>query len=589
MNTGYGMPSRRRPRPTSGSYQLASSAQQQFSSSTSDMPPPSSTPSSKKREWSSTVSRSGSGSMPWNLHEAPSSAASPSQHQLPHAEFSFQSSMGFPASASTASMASMASMPSSSSISSFTSVRQHHTPMSASPSSFRTATAADESSVSARSTFFSRGNQSATAALRESSHAINIPDTPENLPRKRRRGLAGAIVDTALNAALYTGAAALTAYSLWSSWGHSADKEDQSHHPEDGPQADMGHVISPNKRSEASSGTKALPGALDEPPPPYYENHVSTSTQQQAFTPQPNAARMRKVFVSSRRNGRRSEYAGSRTQKQSPARKVVPHALGSPAPSSSLFSPSLDHRFAPSQSTATNTANGNASSESDAGAGDDEEEDENDEMLSRFEAKMAALIAEGQAALNSTPVLQDSDLREIDTPSLSLGIGTSTSRSHTPHLSSRPSQRFDSPFASRSPFSHTQTLDAPAPASPSLTRSNSHPDQLGSDSTGVSFLPEPVKRTFATPTMQGGQGLRHSRSVFDFNAHSPADPSPFGMGRSDSPSGTSSPSLRAAGRRVTDFGGVARANGASSPAGASSQISRIPRHVPRKSVVEPRP
>ena len=37
----------------------------------------------------------------------------------------------------------------------------------------------------------------------------------------------------------------------------------------------------------------------------------------------------------------------------------------------------------------------------------EEDEDEDDEMLSRFEAKMNALIAEGQAALNSTPTLHD--------------------------------------------------------------------------------------------------------------------------------------------------------------------------------------
>ncbi|KAF6767134.1 hypothetical protein PSEUBRA_002804 [Kalmanozyma brasiliensis GHG001] len=547
------------------------------------MPPPSSTPSSKKREWSSTITRSGSASMPLNFQEASSSAASPSQHQLPNTEFSFQSNMGFPSSTSTASMASLSSMPSSSSTSSFASFHHHQTPMTASPSSFRTATAADESAVSARSTIFSRGNRSASAALRESSHALNIPDIPENPPRKRRRGLAGAIVDTALNAALYTGAAALTAYSLWSSWGHSADNEDQRHHPSDGPQADMGHVISPNKRSEASNGMKALPGTLEEPPPPYYEHHAATSTHQQAFTPQSNAARQRKVFVSSRRNGRRSEYAGPRTQKQSPSRKAMPHTSGSPAPSSSFFSPRLD--LAAPNSTGTRTTFGNTGGISDHSAEEDEEEDENDEMLSRFEAKMAALIAEGQAALNSTPVLQDSDLRDIDTPSPSLGIGMSTPRSNAPPLSSRPSQRFDSPFATASPFSHQQTLDA----SPSLIRSNSHPNQLLSENANVSFLPEPVKRTFATPTTQGAQGLRHSRSVFDFNSHGPAEQSPFAPGRSDSPSGNSSPSLRAAGRRVTDFGGVAHTNGASSPAGASSQLSRIPRHVPRKSMVEPRP
>lgn len=192
-------------------------------------------------------------------------------------------------------------------------------------------------------------------------------------------------------------------------------------------------------------------------------------------------------------------------------------------------------------------------------------------MLSRFEAKMNALIAEGQAALNSTPVLQESDLREIDTPSPSLGIESSSSRSAAPHRSSRASQRLDSPFATASPFNTALSSSSGVP------QSTSNPDQLASDS--VSFLPEPVKRTFASPAQP--QSLRHSQSAFDFNfrqtpaqdqASNRGSPFVFG-GNAGTPNAAAgagaaaSPSLRAAAsRRVTDFGGH-----------MASPISRIPR------------
>ncbi len=410
--------------------------------------------------------------------------------------------------------------------------------MSASPSSFRTAADADESGYAARNTIFSRGNQSAQAALRETSQALHESSyaPADEQPRKRRRGLAGTIVDTALNAALYTGAAALTAYSLWSSWGHAGDSEQQHHHPDAGPQADMGDVISQNERSGTFSGKESRmpPGGLEEPPPPYYEDHSTPSRQEAApTTPQSNSVRTRKVFVSSQRNRRRPTFQGSKTHRQSTPRKALPDGFRAPLTADSpSMSASASRDLAPAQMEEN----------------DDDDDDDDDEMLSRFEAKMNALIAEGQAALNSTPVLQESDLRDIDTPSPSLGLGTH-SRSSTPLLGQR-SQLPASPFASLQP-------DA------GIARSSSHPDELGPSSGGA--LPEPVKRTFGT-------SLRHSRSAFDFQfdsrpeagAGAGAVRSPFVFGRAElNESATPSPAARQA--RRTDVG---------TP---TSPYSRIPR------------
>ncbi|KAJ9478160.1 hypothetical protein PHBOTO_001743 [Pseudozyma hubeiensis] len=616
MNTGYGMPSRRRlrgplhprnrPPPSSFADTLAASSPSDSpEASTSQMPPPSSTPSGKKREWSATIGRGGLGSLPWEQAGPSLSGPSHVQHEVPQADFSFQSGMGFPTSVSAASMASLSSMPSSSSSVSFASFRQQHTPMSASPTSFRTAGDADDSSFHPSSNaILSRGSQSAAAALRETSQAIHDAGVPsDDPPRKRRRSLAGAIVDTALNAALYTGAAALTAYSLWSSWSQSADSEHQSHHPDAGPEADMGHVISPHARSGLSHAgsreVKMPPGGLEEPPPPYYEDHSTPPKPKphQPSTPQSNSNRMRKVFVSSQRNRRRPTFQGSKANRQGTPRKALSDAfagtLSSDAPPGSSRNPTST-QMTPSSS------GGVSGNDNDAETQDDEDDenddgddaDDDDEMLSRFEAKMNALIAEGQAALNSTPTLHESDLRDIETPSPSLGMGMSSSRSQL--LSPRASQRFDVSSGLGSPFAHRDHDAETLPSPLGVSRSNSHPDQLAStNSDTISFLPEPVKRTFATPT--GSQGLRHSRSVFDFNADAAERPtssaSPFVFGRTEpAPSAAAgSPSVRAATtRRVTDFGAAA-VRTATASSGNSPYGSRIPRSISRKSTVDARP
>ncbi|KAJ1027305.1 hypothetical protein NDA18_003314 [Ustilago nuda] len=585
MNTGYGMPSRRRlrgplhprNRPPPSAYENGSLSRNNGDSSAFDpvtMSPPSMTPSGKKRERTATIGRNGLGSLPWEQMGPSTSGPSPTNNEPPRAEFSFQSGMALPTSTTSASMASMASMPSSSSTSSFASFRQQQTPLSVSPSSFCTAADADESSYFARNAIFSRGNQSAQASLRETSQAIQEAIPPaDDPPRKRRRGLAGTIVDTALNAALYTGAAALTAYSLWSSWGHSADSGTHQHHPDAGPEADMGHVISPNKPAGANGSDKDArmpPGGIEELHPPYYENqgtpNASLAQPQQLTTPQSNSVRARKVFVSSQRNRRRPTFQGSKMHRQSTPRKALPGAFRGQAPAAAA-SPGLVSSSSQSFSAADDADNHAAGVVNDI----EDDEDEDDEMLSRFEARMNALIAEGRAALNSTPVLQESDLREIDTPSPSFGIGLDSSRSAAPYLTSRTSQQFDSPFATAS-SSRTGGLSM----SKEVTRSSSNLDQLASDS--ISFLPEPVKRTFASPAQP--QSMRHSHSAFDFNfRQTPTRDqalnrgSPFVFGDTSSPHvaagvGTAaSPSLRAAaGRRVTDFNGH-----------AGSLSSRIPR------------
>ncbi len=136
--------------------------------------------------------------------------------------------------------------------------------------------------------------------------------------------------------ALYTGAAALTAYSLWSSWGQPADGRLRDI-IRCRPQPDMGFPISERSSSSKGKESRAPPGGLEEPPPPYYEDQSVTSHHQRPYqtlpqqpsTPQSQSIRTRKVFVSSQRNRRRPTFQGTKTSRQNTPKKglLMPSAV----------------------------------------------------------------------------------------------------------------------------------------------------------------------------------------------------------------------------------------------------------------------
>lgn len=201
---------------------------------------------------------------------------------------------------------------------------------------------------------------------------------------KKRRGVAGTIVDGALNAALYTGAAALTAYSLWSSWGRKANDDDGEQH--------TAAQIRTNGSPE-----KLPPGALEEPPPPYVEQAAAGPSK----TPSSPAHQQRPVhvFVSSRR--RRPVFATHRSMRGTPKQRTGLH-------DSSDFqqsSPAL-----PDTTTMQLTSDTSAMTTDDAGG----EEDDGDEMFRRFQSRMSNLIEEGTRALHAKADLGAMDLEDDD-------------------------------------------------------------------------------------------------------------------------------------------------------------------------------
>ncbi|PWN35648.1 uncharacterized protein FA14DRAFT_160704 [Meira miltonrushii] len=201
----------------------------------------------------------------------------------------------------------------------------------------------------------------------ESGSADDHTDGP---PVKKRRGVASTIVDGALSAALYTGAAALTAYSLWSSWGRKEESGEEASGAQD-------------NEGLAETREKLPPGALEEPPPPYT---IAGSSKGSGESPMKNGRPVH-VFVSSRR--RRPVFATHRSSKNASKRRLS--ALNDLAQQS----PSV-------------------MSDSTSQQEDGDDDDDDDEMFRRFQSKMSNLIEEGTRALNSEADLSAMDLEDDD-------------------------------------------------------------------------------------------------------------------------------------------------------------------------------
>ena len=274
-------------------------------------------------------------------------------------------------------------------------------------------------------------------AQRQSASGQNAHDEhTDGPPVKRRRGVASVIVDGALSAAIYTGAAAVTAYSLWSSWGRKADEEE-------------------GERNSARE--KLPPGGLDEPPPPYIDQR-DAATAGPSKTPM-SPVRPAHIYVSSRR--RRPAFQSTRSTRtgNTPKRKGLP-----------VFDSAV--LTAPSTSTAPIHA-------------EDDEMDE-DDLFARMQSKMSSLIEEGTRALHSQADLDDEEpQRPALTPSRSDPLGWSQ-QAMTPSISHRsassryemgmtPSLQQSPPFLNDAPIDTQSVFASPRSTQLTLARSQNSP------------------------------------------------------------------------------------------------------------------
>ena len=325
---------------------------------------------------------------------------------------------------------------------------------------------------------------------------------------KRRRGMAGAIVETALNATLMAGAAAITAYSLWSSWGRKNEEEDEGEEQRTG-----------DGRVAADANRPSIPGGLTsdhEPPPPYEVSRTalgrsdchSSSCMQSLRASQdgsraaengtplsPNksqdlfSSRPRHVFISQRR--RRGIVPSHRNSPRANIREIAAALhkqveAGSPSPASeqppAVIPPPAPEPVAPEE---------------------DDHDGEDDEVFKRFQARMQSMIAEGQAALSSKPDLEGVDVDlDDDLPSSPL---------ITPSLSEPARLYFDNgsgASASRIPASHS--MDAGSGAR------QHHQSLAGAASQGFDFNFQQPASVFSAP----GQGSQLPKNPFAGNASS---------------------------------------------------------------------
>ncbi|UZJ51613.1 hypothetical protein CBS101457_000933 [Exobasidium rhododendri] len=227
----------------------------------------------------------------------------------------------------------------------------------------------DASSAETSSTAFARlvqaqraqqETQRQSVSFHESLHLTSEP------PSKKRKGVAGVLVDGALSAALYTGAAAVTAYSLWSNWGKKAvDEEEQ-----------QGEHLDHGKRE------RLPPGGQEEPPPPYIDQRGVASSSGSSTKVPLSPSRPTHVFVSSRRRRPVFQAHKAAARSNTPKKKIS----GAHIKSSATYhqqdeekgESSIDGRY-------------------------------EDDMFARMQSEMTRMIEEGNRALQSKVELEDED------------------------------------------------------------------------------------------------------------------------------------------------------------------------------------
>lgn len=191
------------------------------------------------------------------------------------------------------------------------------------------------------------------------SFALESEDDLEP-PTKRRRGMTSILVDGALTAAVITGAAAVTAVSLWSRWRKTDDSDDSKENDID-----------------ESSLTKSTVGILQRSPPPPYFDHFAP------FTP---VSRPALRAISSNRDHLRQ-------RRLSTQRLYSPLGLPSLPNGAGQDPPFIKAGFYQSSDTSCKVG------------------EEDDETFERMQKQTERLITEGKEALHSTPILNESEIQ----------------------------------------------------------------------------------------------------------------------------------------------------------------------------------
>ncbi|CAO1615355.1 unnamed protein product [Parajaminaea phylloscopi] len=370
-------------------------------------------------------------------------------------------------------------------------------------------------------------------------------DHHEGPATKRRRGVAGAIIEGAINGLMYGGAAALTAYSLWSSWGRKdvgTDLGDQSPAPGTATgepdrttsQPQTGEEAPPpyERQQQPLNGRHSMiPGGFGISPPLHKGTHMegnSARPSPSAFVGKttPSKQRRQHVYVSNRR--RRPLFESARLSYR-----------GSPAPAS----PQTSQMQPPPAAELRQSDELPSTSTADAIEQHTDDDEDGDDAYLRFQDQMSRLIAEGQAALQSKssdiPVEAHED--DLLTSSQSfLGLSSVSSPSLTrPSVGTtqRPSLGLESPsripqLSRRSQGPQSSTPVSRFRSAGEVNMRFARTDSPGSTSIPQLFSPEQSHTPFHTPSMHP--------------SHNPSAPFVFGNAASASSSQYPSPRQRSA-------------------------------------------
>ncbi|PLW21720.1 hypothetical protein PCASD_16688 [Puccinia coronata f. sp. avenae] len=252
-------------------------------------------------------------------------------------------------------------------------------------------------------------------------------------PNKRRKGVAGAILSTALDAALFTSAIGYAAYQFWTGKRLEEDEEEYS------------LQLSPKSISTQSSD-RQLKNLSSPPPPPYEPRHQPSQHAEPEQQSQQAVRRARLRSFTSRpptsrlSSSRPSTSLSHTTNTHEPINFILrptPHPLQFPLPSEprrtaeqeSLmadFVCSLDPYIPPPLDPSLE-----AEEEEAEGDGDDDAE------MRAFKAQIRGLILEGQAALASRPAIPEPSIPPTPGPDQkNVSSGLLCSSSITPAITS---------------------------------------------------------------------------------------------------------------------------------------------------------
>lgn len=416
-------------------------------------------------------------------------------------------------------------------------------------SSFVTATGSPSVAAGRFEALASRSASDALSQVqqRQNDHVAGESYDREPAP-KRRRGVTGAIIEGAINGLMYGGAAALTAYSLWSSWNRKEPestavnaREDKRHQA--GGDARIDEAAPPayeedqrrqlQQQQQQQYQLESIPGEFSydpyqdrRPPLPVAASSAFASSSRTSLgKTTPTRSRKRHVYVSNRR--RRPLFESAR----------VSYRGGQASPASFADSPSVTAAsLPPEQDPSLHDRSANTNDEDD-----EDEEGDDDEAYLRFQEKMAHLIAEGQAALQSKAsdihMDESEPTRQSFTPSTRTLPASSSQQFYTP-VSSMDQVP---PSPSRIPQLAKRVNRSMGSTASPLTRMKG-PGEVNFSFAAAPSAGEDSQYRFGSPSMNPSSinQPRNARRSAEVSSH---PPSPFVFGNSGTPVSHSSPFL----------------------------------------------